>query len=84
MRRPALACALLIATLVSAPMLYQVVVTRSLSSEVALQRYVVVLFVSLFAGRLLASAFSSSSRDPAQPAPRTGAQRRSSDIEGGG
>ena len=61
MKRNALACSLIISSVVSLPMLYEVLVNGSLSSDVALRRYLVVLSVSLLVGPLLAIAFSGSS-----------------------
>lgn len=60
MKRNALACSLIISSLVSLPMLYHVLVNGTLSSDVALRRYMVVLAVSLLVGPLLALAFSGS------------------------
>jgi hypothetical protein len=59
MKRNALACSLIISSVVSLPMLYHVLINGTLSSDVALRRYLVVLAVSLLAGPLLALAFSS-------------------------
>ncbi len=58
MKRNALACSLIISSVVSLPMLYHVLVNGTLGSDVALRRYLVVLAVSLLAGPLLALAFS--------------------------
>jgi hypothetical protein len=60
MKRNALACSLIISSVISLPMLYQVLINGALSSDVALRRYLVVLAVSLLAGPLLAMAFSGS------------------------
>ena len=60
MKRNALACSLIISSVVSMPMLYHVVVNGTLSSDVALQRYLIVLAVSLLAGPVLVLAFSGS------------------------
>ena len=60
MKRNALACSLIISSVVSLPMLYHVLVNGTLSSDVALRRYLVVLAVSLLAGPVLALAFSGS------------------------
>ena len=47
-------------SLVSVPMLYHVLVNGTLSSDIALRRYLIVLAVSLLAGPLLTLAFSGS------------------------
>jgi hypothetical protein len=60
MKRNALACSLIMSSVVSLPMLYRVLVNGSLSSDVALRRYLIILSVSLVAGPLLALAFSGS------------------------
>ena len=60
MKRNALACSLIMSSVISLPMLYGVLVNGSLSSDVALRRYLVILSVSLVAGPLLALAFSGS------------------------
>lgn len=84
-KRNALACSLVISSVVSLPMLYQVLVNGSLGSDVALRRYLVVLAVSLLAGPLLVLAFSgpSSTRGAGRPTPperpegrRSGEERR--------
>ena len=67
MKRNALACSLIMSSVVSLPMLYHVLVNGTLSSDIALGRYLVVLAVSLLVGPLLALAFSGS----AGPSQRT-------------
>ena len=84
MKRNALACSLIISSVVSMPMLYHVLVNGTLSSDVALRRYLVVLAASLLAGPLLALAFSGASMGRRDKAPnvredgrRSGDDRRS-------
>ena len=60
MKRNALACSLIISSLISLPMIYQMAVNGSLTSDVALRRFLLVLAVSLLVGPLLALAFSGS------------------------
>ena len=81
MKRNALACSLIISSVVSLPMLYHVLINGSLSSDIALRRYLVVLAASLLAGPLLALAFSGhpGSTQRTKPAKAQGKGRRSGD-----
>jgi len=81
MKRNALACSLIISSVVSLPMLYHVLVNGSLSSDIALRRYLVVLAASLLAGPLLTLAFSGQpgSTQRTKPAKAQSKGRRSGD-----
>jgi len=90
MKRNALACSLIISSLISLPMIYEMVVNGSLTSDVALRRFLLVLAVSLLVGPLLALAFSGSPgagassprKEPARKdGRRSGDDRRADRVE---